>query len=115
MDAESREIHRRGAGRTTDDRTCPRHNWSAAAHPTAQCITKRDGRHARLWARDGRRARDGDRRDDRRDDKGVSAKGMSDADRRAMFAKWNEDKGGGNGDAGGEKKPDPEDDDRYRR
>jgi len=73
------------------------------------------GRRDRSRDRYDDRRRDDDRRDDRRDDKGVSAKGMSDADRRAMFAKWNEDKGGGNGDAGGEKKPDPEDDDRYRR
>lgn len=73
------------------------------------------GRRDRSRDRYDDRRRDDDRRDDRRDDKGVSAKGMSDADRRAMFAKWNEDKGGGNGDEGGEKKPDPEDDDRYRR
>lgn len=73
------------------------------------------GRRDRSRDRYDDRRRDDDRRDDRRDDKGVSAKGMSDADRRAMFAKWNEDKGGGNGDEGGEKKTDPEDDDRYRR
>lgn len=73
------------------------------------------GRRDRSRDRYDDRRRDDDRRDDRMDDKGVSAKGMSDADRRAMFAKWNEDKGGGNGDEGGEKKPDPEDDDRYRR
>lgn len=53
--------------------------------------------------RDDYERRDRDRDRDRDDDK-VSARGMTDEDRRAMFAKWNAEKSGG-----GDVKEDPDD------